>query len=72
MGSDKSQGKGAGKGDGRGKLPGKKIDHGNGKGSKDQRKDTEIPFWFCKGKQLMGENKKKRRMKEGWVFFIEF
>jgi hypothetical protein len=66
------QREGAGKGDGKRKLPGKYVDHRNGKGSKDQRNDTEIPFWFCKGKQLMGQNKKKRRMKEGWVLFIEF
>ena len=68
----KSQGKGAGKGDIRRELSGKKIDHGNGKGSKDQRNDTEIPFGFCKGIEVMGENKKKGRMEEGWVLFIEF
>jgi hypothetical protein len=66
------QREGAGKGDGRRKLPRKEIDHRDGEGSKDQRNDTEIPFRFCKGIKLMGDNKKKRRMEEGWVLFIEF
>jgi len=68
----KSQGKGDGKGDGRRKLSGKKVDHGDGDGSKNQRNDTEILFWFCKGIKLMGEDEEKGRMKEGWVLFIEF
>jgi hypothetical protein len=54
------------------KLSGKKVDHGDGEGSKDQRNDTEIPFGFCKGIKLMGENEEKGRMKEDWVLFIEF
>ena len=66
------QREGAGKGDGRRKLSGKKVDHGNGNGPKDQRNDTEIPFWFCKGIKLMSEDEEKGRMKKSWVLFIEF
>jgi hypothetical protein len=68
----KCEGKGAGKGDGQGKRSGEEINYGDGEGSKDQRNDTKIPFWFCKGKKMMGENEEKGRMKEGWVLFIEF
>jgi hypothetical protein len=50
----KGQRESAGKGDGRRKLSGKKVDHGNGEDSRDQRNDTKIPFWFCKGIKLMG------------------
>jgi hypothetical protein len=67
----KSQGKNARKGDGRRKLSGKNVDHRNGKDSKDQRNNTEIPFRFWKGIKLMGENIKKRRVKVCWVLFIE-
>jgi hypothetical protein len=41
-----SQRKGTGESDGRGKSSCKEIDHGYGKGSKDQRDDPEIPFGF--------------------------
>lgn len=53
-------------------MPGNEVNHRNGKSSEDQGNDTEIPFWFCKGVKLMGEDEEKGRMKESWVFFIEF
>ncbi len=68
----KSQGKGTGKSDGRRKLPSKEVDHGDRKGTKNQRNDTEIPFCFCKGiKKLMGEDEEKGRMKVCRVLFIK-
>jgi len=54
------------------KLSGKEIDHRNGEDPSDQRNNPQIPFWFFKWVEKMGENKKKGRMKEGWVSFIEF
>jgi hypothetical protein len=68
----KCQGKRAGKSNEGGKLPGKKVDHGNRKGSKDQRKNTQIPFGFFKWVEEMSENKKERGMEESRVLFIEF
>jgi hypothetical protein len=53
----------AGEGDERRKLSCKEIDHGDGKGSKDQRDDPEIPFWFGEWIELMSEYEKERRMK---------
>ena len=62
----------AGEGDGRRKLPCKEIDHGNGEGTEDQRDNSEIPFRFGKWIELMGEDKKQRRMEIRGVLFVEF
>jgi hypothetical protein len=62
----------AGKGDEWRKLSYKEIDHGDGEGPEDQRDDSEIPFGFGEGIELMGEDEEERRMKIRWVLFIKF
>jgi hypothetical protein len=62
---------GAGKGDGRGKLPGKKIDHGDGKGSEDQGDDSKVSFGLGEGIELVGKNEEERRMKIRRILLIK-
>jgi hypothetical protein len=55
--------KGAGKGNVRREQSCKKINHGYGEHSKDERNNTQISFRFFKWIKKMRENKEKRRMK---------
>jgi len=57
--------------DGRRKRSGKKIDHGDGEGSEDQRDHPEISFRFRERIELIGKNKENRRMKKSRVFFVK-
>jgi len=66
------QREGAGEGNERRKLSCKEIDHGNGKGPKDQRDDSEITFGFGERIELMGEEEEERRVKIRWILFIKF
>jgi hypothetical protein len=61
-----------GKGDEWRKLSCEEIDQGDGEGSKDQRDDSEVPFGFGKGVELMGEDEEERRVKIRGVLFIKF
>ena len=62
----------AGEGDERRKLSCKEIDHGDGKGSKNQRDDSEISFGFGEGIELMSEDEEEGRMKIRRIPFIIF
>lgn len=50
----------------------KEVEHRDGKGSEDERDDTEIPFWFWKRIEHVGEDEEERRVKIGRSFFIKF
>jgi hypothetical protein len=69
--SHERQREGARKGDRRRKLSRKKIDHDDGKGSKDQGNDTQIPFRLGKRVKQVSQNEKKGWVKESWILFIE-
>jgi hypothetical protein len=68
----KSQRECARKSDERRELFSKEIDHRYREYSSDQRNDSQIPFWFLKWEENMGEYKKKGRVKVCRVLFIEF
>jgi hypothetical protein len=67
----KGQREGAGKGDERRKLPCKEIDHGDGKGSEDQRDDSKVPFGFGERIELMGEYEEKGRVKIRRILLVK-
>ena len=72
MVSHKGQREGAEKGNERRKLSCEEINHGDGKGSKDQGDDSKVSFGFGERIELMGENEEEGRMKIRWILFIEF
>jgi hypothetical protein len=49
-----------------------KIDQGDGEGPEDQRDDSEVPFGFGEGIELMGEDEEERGVKIRGVLFIKF
>jgi hypothetical protein len=57
--------------DGRGEGLCKEVNHRDGKGSKDQRDDPEVSFWFCEGVELVGEDEKEGGMEISWVLFVK-
>jgi hypothetical protein len=65
------QRKGTWKGDGVGEGSSKKIDHGDGEGSEDQRDNAKIPFWVLKWIKEMGEDEKEGGVEESWVLFVK-
>jgi hypothetical protein len=44
-------------------LPCEEIDHGDGKGSENERNDSKVPFGFSEWIELMSKDKKQGRMK---------
>jgi hypothetical protein len=48
-----------------------KIDHGDGKSPEDQGDDSKVSFRPGERIELMGENKKKGRVKIRWVLLIK-
>jgi hypothetical protein len=67
----KGQRHGAWKGDERRKLSCKQVNHGDGKGSEDQRDDPKVSFGLGERIQLMGENKKEGRMEIRRILLIK-
>ncbi len=53
MVNHESEREGARKSNGGGEELREKVDHRDGKGSKDQRNDTKVPFWFCERVKLV-------------------
>lgn len=49
-----------------------KVNHGDGKGSKDKRQESKIPFRLCKRIKRVGENKKKRGVEIRRILLVEF
>jgi hypothetical protein len=67
----KCEREGAGKSDKRGEGLGEEVDHWDGESPEYEGDDTKVSFWFGKRIELMGKNKKKGRVKEGWAFSVE-